>query len=252
MAKKRPSLLNAFNAAIPKRVEPHVAAPPRVTPPEPQRSAQPRFEARDDQTLPVRASSPVPMAPRRAVAPLQSYAPRAPISRGRMLLLAIVGASILLAVVVWIKFGKSGDAHEALAHAGAPAATGNAANSSVSPATKNSSNGLDPVAGQTDDDKAFLDVRNKFTVRIVQYDNDATGIKLARETYKYLRGDRIPAVQPIQSGDGRHIFLCADAKPKREDLAVLVGYIKHMRGPDQKSIPFGDAYVENIERLINR
>jgi hypothetical protein len=252
MAKKRASLLNAFNSAMPKRVEPP-PQPPRPAPTEPSRSAQPRFEARPDQTLPVRASSPVPMAPRRAAAPSGMHALPSPFSRGRMLFLAIVGATILLVVVIVLKFGaKKGDSGEALAHAGAPGAVVNAANGGTTPAAKNTANGLDPIAGQTDEDKAFLDARNKYTVRVVQYENDANGIRLARETYKYLRTEGLPAVQPIQSGDARHIYLCADAKPKKDDLAVLCGFIKRMRGADHKSIPFGDAYVDNIEHLINR
>ena len=98
---------------------------------------------------------------------------------------------------------------------------------------------------------AFSNARNKFTVRLVQYENDANGVKHAFETYRYLRGEDIPVVQPIKSGNGRFIYLCADAKPKKDDLNVLCTYIKRMRGADKKSTPFDTAFIDNIDNLIN-
>jgi hypothetical protein len=197
------------------------------------------------------------MAPRRAGTHSELPAPPPPFSRGRMLLLAIVGASILLVVVIVIKFGgKSGGAGDSIAHAGPPSTpekTASAGAPQGAPKTaKNAAGGLDPVAGQSDADKAFVDPRNKFTVRVAQYANDATGERHARETYKYLRTEGVPAVQPIKSGDDRHIYLCADAQPKKDDLVVLLGYVKRLRGSDRKSMPFADAYVDNIDHLINR
>jgi hypothetical protein len=246
MAKKRASLLNAFNTAVPKRPEPS-----RTPPVEPPRAAQPRFEARPDQPLPVRASSPVPMTPRPAPVHTPWVPPGPTFSRGRLLLLAIVGATIVLAVMLVLKFsGPSSDGE--VAHAGVSGTATDASTPSANPAAKTPASGLDPAAGQTDDDKAFLDPRNKFTVRLLQYVNTPANVKLARETYRYLRTEGVLAVQPIQSGDGKSIYLCAGADRKREDLNVMCEFIKRMRGPDKKTLPFSDAYIENIERLINR
>ncbi|MDZ4772146.1 MAG: hypothetical protein SGI72_03330 [Planctomycetota bacterium] len=289
MAKKRPSLLNAFNAANPKRVEqpraagtdaqrpqstfttsPH-ATPQRTNPP---RANEPRFEARADHAVPVRASSPLPMSPRRAGTHSDLPAPPPPFSRARLLLLSIVGASVLLAVVIALKFGgnKETNANVALANGPSGSAYGGVStgavpdsaakspsNSTKTPAATSGADAaktgratLDPAAGSTDEDKAFGDARNKFTIRLLQYNNDANGLRLARDIYRYLRGENVPVVQPIQSGDGQHIYVCADAKPKKDDVAVLRDYLKRMRGPDGKSYPFRDAYIDNIENVVSR
>jgi hypothetical protein len=163
--------------------------------------------------------------------------------------------------VIVIKFGgRSPDGGAGVAFAGSPG-TNSAAQKSALPTpaavenpapTKSARAALDPVAGSTDDDKAFLDSRNKFTVRLAQYENDASGVKLARDAYKYLRGEELHVVQPIQSGDGKHIYLCADAQPKKEDLIVLRDYAQRLRGPGGKGYPFRDAYIDNIEHMINR
>lgn len=252
MAKKRASLLNAFNAALPKRVD-----PPRVAPIEPVRSAEPRSEARADYALPVRAAPPAPVLVRRAGTHADLPAPPTPFARGRMLLLSIVGAVVLLIVVIVIKASaNNGEESDSVAAAGVPG-TATSAPKFATPKgepvpAKSNKAALDTAVGLTDDDKAFNDARNKFTVRLVQYENDATGLRHARDTYKYLRTEGVPAVQPIQSGDGRNIYLCADAKPKKDDLAGLCAYIRRLRGSDRKSTPFSDAYVDNIEHLIQR
>ena len=62
----------------------------------------------------------------------------------------------------------------------------------------------------------------------------------------------MPIVQPIQSGNGDHIYLCAGARAKKDDLVVLCDYIKGLRGPGNQKKPFHDAYVDNIEHLLKR
>lgn len=254
MAPRRKSLLNAFKEVSGKQAE-----PPRVQPVEtprtPPRAAPPRSEARAENAIPVRVAPPSPPARRPGThADLPSAPP--PISRGRLLLLAIIGATVLLGVMVVKRFGTSGDEpREPVAYAGDTRRAANDPPTSNPPPVdvpKVKTPVLDPAAGTTDEDRAFADKKNRFTLRLAQYENDENGLKLSRATYKYLRGEEVPIVQPILSGDGRHIFLCADAKAKKDELIVLRDYVQRLRGPDGRSYPFRDAYIDNIENLLKR
>jgi len=60
-------------------------------------------------------------------------------------------------------------------------------------------------------------------------------------------------VNPIASGDGAHIFLCAGAAPKKDDLAEITAWCVRLRGPtSSKKAPFSGAYVDNIDHVLKR
>ncbi|MBL8859433.1 MAG: hypothetical protein JNL28_13055 [Planctomycetes bacterium] len=258
MAKRRPSLLNAFKAADIDRPENKpVPAPAPLRPP------PKRVEVRADEAIPVRPAAPLPPQrppPRRAGTHADPPAPLPPLSRGRLLMLSVVGAAILLTVILVLKFTNTSENVSAADPSAARQPEERASRSETAPArpveaapsTAATHPALDMTVGHTDDDRAFLDPKNRFTVRLAQYANDANGVRLAREAYKYLRGEGVPIVQPIQSGNGDHIYLCADARAKKDDLVGLCEYIKRLRGPGGQKTPFHDAYIDNIEHLLKR
>ncbi len=101
-------------------------------------------------------------------------------------------------------------------------------------------------------DKALMDPVNKFTIQLIQYNNDAAGKKLAQETAEYLRKQAIPVVSPISLG--KSVILIADAKPRTEDLAGLLKHLKLLPGPNpqDKQTPFSSALVVNIDKIVKR
>jgi hypothetical protein len=105
----------------------------------------------------------------------------------------------------------------------------------------------------TADDQAFRDKRNQFTTRIVQYNSDESGKTAARKTYDYLRGQGVPAIQPILSGTS--IVICAGSAAKQSELTQLTAHIRGLPGPEpkpKKPLPFADAYVVNIDPYVQR
>jgi len=101
-------------------------------------------------------------------------------------------------------------------------------------------------------DKAFMDPANRFTIRLIQYKNDAAGQQRAQETAEYLAKQAIPVVSPISLG--KNVILCADAKPRTEDLARLLKHVKQISGPPPQSepTPYSSAYVVNIDDVVKR
>jgi hypothetical protein len=106
----------------------------------------------------------------------------------------------------------------------------------------------------TVDDQAFHDLANGYTVRVAQYKNDETGLKLARAAVAYIRKEGYPAVQPIRTGDGSAILVCVGAKPKAKDLETLVDFLEDLPGPAPraKKPPFQGAYVISIDSVLKR
>ena len=101
-------------------------------------------------------------------------------------------------------------------------------------------------------DQAFMDLQNRFTVRLAQYNNDPEGMKKATETADFLRKQAIPVVSPIAKG--KAIILAAGAKPRASDLGALLKIVQaqHGSGGQQKDLPFASAYIENIDALVQR
>jgi hypothetical protein len=234
---------------------------------EPTRSA--KGAAANSKNAPVTDELPFLPASTTARAPIaHTTAPSTPLSRDRVVLAALAIVVALLAVTLWVRSRQPTDvtaAQGASPDVAAPnTAVQNAAPKTAAPqvpatAPNNNvpTNTKPPtalVAGATDDDRAFYVLTNKFTVRLAQYDNDANAKKLAFEAYKYLRTEGVPAVQPIVSGDGAHIFLCAGAQPKKDDLAELTAWCVKLRGPSatSKKSPFSGAYVDNIDHVLKR
>lgn len=234
-----------------------VARPPEVRPlgvaPAEASVAQPVPEtvARSVPT-PVAAapSSAVPSAaPRAAVGPTPprttapAAAPPAAPRRERVVLLGLAITIATLALVAILRSG-SGEAGEMVSAAPpATAPTPPRANPEASPANPS----------RTPDDNKLYDARNRYTVRLIQYPNDARGLGLATETYRWLVKNGYPVGSPILLANGRGIVLCADAKPADVDLFPLRDNLRALRYPsDSKTRPFSDAFVDKIDNVLAR
>jgi hypothetical protein len=104
------------------------------------------------------------------------------------------------------------------------------------------------------DDKAFLlDLTNRYTIRLIQYSDDASGRSAANALYEHLRKkEAVPVISPIHKG--KAMILVAGFAPKVKDLDRLLAHVRGLRGPNSQdeSLPFKDAYVVNIDDLVER
>ena len=183
---------------------------------------------------------------------LAARALRDPIVRGALALalVAIVGA-------YWLGTRRGGDEVEAASAAG-PSGPGMLVSPSArdagAPPSGETLARLNQQRGQagTPQDQRFLDKANQFTIRLVQYNNDEAGLRQAKATFEYLRGQGLPAVAPISIGKG--VIVCVDSAPRKSDLDQMLGYVRKMQGPDEKTKrpPFADAYVVNIDDVLER
>jgi hypothetical protein len=105
----------------------------------------------------------------------------------------------------------------------------------------------------TEDDRAFMDPANKFTIRVIQYDASEANLERARATAEHLRRkEGLPIVGPISMG---HVLvLAAGHAPKIGDLDALLKHVQALPGPppQEKSRPFASAYVVNIDDVVKR
>jgi|GEM_PF-960666 len=102
-------------------------------------------------------------------------------------------------------------------------------------------------------DAALHDAKNRYTVRLAQYPNDAQGVALATEAYRWLLKFGYPAGSPILLGSGKGIALVASAKPTREELVPLRDNLRRLRYPESsKTMPFSDAYIDEIDDVLAR
>lgn len=257
MAKHRRSLLDAFRAVPAAKGEPVRTIEAEAVRVVPQRTA-----ARADAAIPVRvAAQAPPQPPRRAGTHADVAPPRPPMARQRIVFLSLLALTIVVVVLLALKSGRGASGVEAandpaLTSGGArtpavqtPAQFDAAAAKTQVPAAANAPRKLDASAGYTDDDRAFFDPKNRFTVRLAEYSKDASGERLAREAYKYLLSEGAPVVQPIQSADGTKLFLCAGAKASKDELSVLHEWVRRLRGPGGRKPPFDTAYVDNISHV---
>ena len=137
---------------------------------------------------------------------------------------------------------------EPAANAGLPADT-NLAETNEGSAPES---GADGASFYTEDDRAFYDPANRFTVRVIEFRNDERGKNLAWNCYYYLRDEGLPAITPL--GQGSSIILYVGASSNTGELQKVAEYISGMRGPPPQSRPgeFDGAYLVNIEDQIER
>ncbi|MFT7484335.1 MAG: hypothetical protein ACI9F9_000175 [Candidatus Paceibacteria bacterium] len=107
-------------------------------------------------------------------------------------------------------------------------------------------------SGMTEADRAFLDLNNRISVRAIQFDNDKRGTQRAREIYRYLREQGLPAVAPIAQGEVW--VICVGAEPAlNPSIERVRAQLQQLPGPPPQSQAgaFNSAYFVNIEDQID-
>jgi hypothetical protein len=108
--------------------------------------------------------------------------------------------------------------------------------------------------GYTADDLAFLDKRNRVTLRAITFDATSLGQQKALKSYLHLRSQGIPAVAPFVVGD--LTLICVGAAPSVRDpeLARLRERLLTLPGPPPQAepTPYASAFLVNIEDLVLR
>ena len=218
-------------------------------------------------TMPIGARpDPAATAPRGPVAtsagpstPAAQAAPRAGSTLGRArgdptIRVALVAMIVAVAAAFWIgRTSATSVAAEEPALAGPGVLLPPGADGSAPPRSSDLARTNQTTAQITSGhDQAFMDPKNRFTVRCVQYKNDEAGIAAARATHDYLQREGYPVVSPIVLG--KNLIVCVGARPKYDDLAQMLNYVQTLRGPDSraKKPPFADAYVVNIDDVVER
>jgi len=105
----------------------------------------------------------------------------------------------------------------------------------------------------SEDDKAFMDPANKYTMRLIQYDNSPANLERAHATAEHLRRkEGLPVVGPISMGNV--LVLAAGHEAKIAELDALLKHVKALAGPppQDKTKPFASAYVVNIDDVVKR
>jgi hypothetical protein len=168
---------------------------------------------------------------------------------------AVVAIAALIALGAFLagrmSHGDAAAAEPAASNAGGPGilSAGGAGSAGRDLAEKN----LAAAKMGTEDDRAFMDPANKYTIQLIQYDNTESNLERAHATAEHLRRkERLPIVGPIARG--KFLVLAAGHTPKIADLADLLAHVKGLAGPppQEKMQPFASAYVVNIDDVVKR
>lgn len=100
-------------------------------------------------------------------------------------------------------------------------------------------------------ERALLDPENRYTIKLVEYGSGDRDAELAWEAFDYLEEQGLPAAI---LGRGKRLFIVLGAAPRSADLDDLVEIAKTMNGPPPRSkkAEFFDAYVDKIDKFIDR
>jgi hypothetical protein len=175
-----------------------------------------------------------------------TIAPPATIPAPRRERVVLLGLALAVATLVLVALLRSGDEAGQMV-AAAPPATTAAAPTRPAPEASPAS------PARTKYDNKLYDPANHSTVRLIQYPNDARGLALATETYRFLLKGGYPVGSPILLANGKGIVLCADAAPTEVELIPLRDNLRGLRYPtDSKTRPFSTAFVDKIDNVLAR
>ena len=100
----------------------------------------------------------------------------------------------------------------------------------------------------------FMDTTNTVTLRVVYYNDDAEGRRMALNTTQYLAEWGFPVVTPIEAGG--YVFVCVGAASSTSDpeLLRIRRELRTLPGPppNSKDGEFASTFVYNIDDLIQR
>lgn len=107
------------------------------------------------------------------------------------------------------------------------------------------------VAEMTAADRALLERRNLFTIKVAEYRNNDTSRELAMRAYRHLAQHNFPVCTPYLAGSS--IYLMVGAAPQAQTMEnELLPQIKSLLGPDGKNKDFATAYIVRIDHLVSR
>ncbi len=171
----------------------------------------------------------------------------------RLILLALALAVATLVLVLLLRRDDAAGLDDSTVQASAPSAV---VPNVAAGAPENASANATPASAAPalmPHDAALHDPQNRYTVRLIQYPNDARGLALATEAYHWLVKYGYPVGSPIRLGGGRGIVLCASAKPTTEELVPLRDQLQRLRYPESsKTMPFSTAYIGEIDHVLAR
>jgi len=104
---------------------------------------------------------------------------------------------------------------------------------------------------RTPSERALLDPENRYTIKLVEYSNSERDEELAWEAFYYLEDQGLPAAV---LGRGQRLFIVLGAARQQAELDDLLQQAKTMKGPPPRSkkAEFFDAYVDKIDKFIQR
>lgn len=111
----------------------------------------------------------------------------------------------------------------------------------------------DHASSMPEADRRFLDKANRFTMRAVQFENDARGRELAMAVHAHMRAEGLPVVTPVELGD--ILVVCVGAEPILDGrLLQIQDRLQALDGPPPQNEPgaFAGAYAVNIDDYITR
>ena len=103
----------------------------------------------------------------------------------------------------------------------------------------------------TDFEKALSDPRNRYTIKLIEYEDKDRFRDLAWNTLNYLEDQGIDAASLFK---GKRLFIVVGAAPNQVDLDDLLKRVKTMDGPPPRHVKaeFSTAYVDKIDNLHDR
>lgn len=175
-----------------------------------------------------------------------AIAPAASLPAPRRERVVLLGLALAVATLVLVALLRSGDEAGQMVAAAPPA-------SAATAPTRPAAEAPPANPSRTKYDNQLYDLANRYTVRLIQYPNDARGLALATDTYRFLLKGGYPVASPILLANGKGIVLCADAAPTDVELIPLRDNLRGLRYPtDSKDRPFATAFVDKIDNVLAR
>jgi len=189
-------------------------------------------------------SAPAPEGPR-SEPPRPPRAPRAPgVPAEPPWLLAVVALALVFAL--GFALGRSTGGKVEAASDGAAQTTRRPATPAPRPVTPA------PAPENTEppriEESALFDVRNKYTVIVITYDNGAAGQDYAWATYRHLQDQGQPVFPPVVSG--KNLLVLVGAAPTSGELENTESAVRALVRDGKK--PYEKAYRARIDKLITR
>jgi hypothetical protein len=170
-----------------------------------------------------------------------------------MVLIALAAVTVIVVVAMMMKKSAPTDVSADSGTTATPPAVPAQTNTNAANAPAPTPTPAAPEVGTTKQDREFRDPKNRFTIRVGQYDNDPVGKAAALAAYRFLITEGLPVIAPVVASDGQHLVLCVGAEAKKDDLNSQLKWLHDARGPASgKKNPYADAWVDNIDHVVRR